>query len=100
VRNPRVEHRVPIEDRPDVGLAFGGASSRYRMADGLPASGVADSCNSLVFWAVAPLASPLPPRAFGVLRPPDVYGLAASSACGGGAYHSASPESIDLISRS
>ena len=28
VRHPRVEHRVGIEDRPDVGLSFGGASSR------------------------------------------------------------------------
>jgi hypothetical protein len=70
------------------------------MADGLPASSAANSCNSLSFWAVAPLGPPLPPRAFGVLLPPAAYWLTASLACRGGSDRSASPESIDVTSGS
>jgi hypothetical protein len=58
LRHPRVEHSVRIEDRPDVGLAFGAASSRSLMADRLPARSAANPYNSLIFWAPTPLGPP------------------------------------------
>jgi hypothetical protein len=70
------------------------------MADGLAASGAATSCNPLIFWAVEPLGSPLPPRAYGVLLSPAAYWLTASLTCRGGSDRSASPEFAGVTSGS
>jgi hypothetical protein len=100
VRDARVEHRMRTEDRLDIGLAFGGASSRQLMADGLAASSAANSCGALIFWEVARLGSPLPPRAFEFLLRPAAYWPTAPLVCRGGFDRSACPESIDVSSES
>jgi hypothetical protein len=64
------------------------------MADGLPASSAANSYDSLICWAVAPLGPPChraPPASYS--RPPST-GWAPLRPAVGGSYHSASPESI------
>jgi hypothetical protein len=100
VGHARVEHRMRNEDRPDIGFAFCGASSRQLMVEGLAASRAANCCGTLIFWAVASLGSPLPPRAFGFLLPPAAYWPIGSLACRWGFDRSASPESIDMTSGS